>query len=321
MFRKVKLQLANRSARSINPRFGINLKNDSRFAIKLVQIKMANQQTLTLGFSPCPNDTFIFDALVHQKIDTEGLRFEVELLDVEALNKKAKQGAFDITKLSYHAYAYVADKYILLNSGSALGKGCGPLLVAKQHLSNEVISKATIAIPGQMTTANFLFSLAYPEVKQKESVLFSEIENGVLSNKFDAGVIIHENRFTYADKGLVKICDLGEDWETKTGFPIPLGGIAIQRNHTEELKTKVDRLIRKSIEFAFANRNEPLEYIKQHSQEMDTAVMYQHIDLYVNNYSIDLGEDGRAAVTYLMNKGAEIGLFEAIKSPIFLEHI
>ncbi len=282
---------------------------------------MTAKQTLTIGFSPCPNDTFIFDALVHQKIDTEGLNFEVELLDVEALNKKAMEGAFDITKLSYHAFAYAADKYILLNSGSALGKGCGPLLIAKKLLSKEEINVAKIAIPGKMTTANFLFSLEYPNVQEKIPVVFSEIESGILNEDFDAGVIIHENRFTYKDKGLEKICDLGEEWERKTGFPIPLGGIAIKRNHKQELKEKVDRLIRKSIEFAFENKAEALPYIQQHAQEMDTDVMYQHINLYVNNYSVDLGADGKSAIAYLFKKGSEIGLFKPVQQPCILTHL
>lgn len=274
--------------------------------------------TLTLGFSPCPNDTYIFDALVHQKIDTEGLDFKVELLDVEALNEKAINGTFDITKLSYHAFAYVSEEYILLNAGSALGKGCGPLLIAKKSLSKTEIENGKVAIPGKMTTANFLFSLEYPNTKNKKAIVFNEIENAVLNEEFDAGVIIHENRFTYAEKGLIKICDLGELWEQNTNFPIPLGGIAIKRSLPQELQNKVDRLIKKSIEYAIHNPMSAKGYIHQHAQEMETDVLNQHINLYVNEYSLDLGKDGKEAIQFLLKKGTEIKLFNKVKEPYIL---
>jgi 1,4-dihydroxy-6-naphthoate synthase len=279
---------------------------------------MNQYKTLTLGFSPCPNDTFIFDALVHHKIDTEGLNFEFELLDVETLNQKALKGAFHITKLSYHAFAYVANEYILLNAGSALGKGCGPLLIAKKPMSATEITNGKVAIPGEMTTANFLFSLEYPEAKQKTAVVFSQIEDRVLNGTFDAGVIIHENRFTYAQKGLVKISDLGAEWEKNTGFPIPLGGIAIQRSFPLELQQTVDRLIKKSIVFAFDNPSVSMPFVRQHAQEMDENVRMQHINLYVNQYSINLGEEGKKAVVHLMQKGAAAGLYPPIQQPIIL---
>ncbi len=273
---------------------------------------------LTLGFSPCPNDTFIFDALVHNKIDTQGLDFKVIMRDVEELNEKALKGELDITKLSYHAYVYCSEHYILLNAGSALGNNCGPLLIAKEPKDHQAVNASKVAIPGKMTTANFLFSLEYPDVKNKEAILFSEIEPGVLNDQFDAGVIIHENRFTYAEKGLVKICDLGEQWEQKTGYPIPLGGIAISRNLPLEVQIKVDRLIKESIEYAFKNPASPKEYICQHAQEMDEAVMYQHINLYVNDYSINLGEKGRAAINHMYQKGVELKIFEPPKAPYIL---
>lgn len=276
------------------------------------------KQKLTLGFSPCPNDTFIFDALIHQKIDTEGLAFEIRLHDVEELNSQALTGTLDITKLSYHAYAYVSDQYILLNSGSALGKNCGPLLIAMTSLSEEQINNAKIAIPGKLTTANFLFSLQYPDAKNKAEVVFSDIEEGVITGKFDAGVIIHENRFTYEKKGLKKICDLGENWEANTGFPIPLGGIAMKRSLGEDLQRKVDRLIRKSIEFAFKNEHEPLAFMKANAQEMEEEVMYKHVGLYVNDFSLDLGEEGQAAIRYMYEKGMALQLFEPLTQPIIL---
>ena len=200
---------------------------------------------LTLGYSPCPNDCFIFDALVHKKIDTEGLDFEVELGDVETLNKKALKGELDITKLSFHAYAYVLENYILLRSGSALGFNCGPLLIKNSKSEIKIVEEIKVAIPGKLTTANFLLSLAYPQIKNKIEYVFSDIENAVLSGEVDAGLIIHENRFTYQDKGLEKIKDLGEFWDDLIHAPIPLGGIVVRRNFDLELQKKVSRLIKK----------------------------------------------------------------------------
>ena len=248
---------------------------------------------LSLGFSPCPNDTFIFDALVNNKIDTEGVQVDVHLEDVQTLNECAKQGVLDITKISYGVLPLVTENYIVLNSGGALGKGVGPLLIAKQH---PAINNAFVAIPGENTTAHMLFSMAYPAVTKKRFMIFSAIEDAVLRGEVDAGVIIHENRFTYQQKGLVKLADLGENWEKETGNPIPLGGIVMKRNFDLRVHRLVDRLIRRSLEYAFEKYPHITEYVKQHSQEMSESVMRQHIDLYVNNYSLDLGEGGRAAV-------------------------
>jgi len=251
--------------------------------------------TFTLGFSPCPNDTFIFDALVNNKIDTEGLKFETVLEDVQTLNKWALEGKLDITKLSYAVLPLVLEEYILLNSGSALGRGVGPLLISKQQQGIINVDESVIAIPGKNTTAHLLFSLAYPHAKNKVFLRYDEIENFVLENK-GLGVIIHENRFTYQEKGLSKITDLGDYWEQQTVNPIPLGGIVIRRKINNKLQQQVDRLIRKSIQFAFANYPQLNDYIREHSQEMSEDVMRKHIDLYVNDYSIDLGETGRKAV-------------------------
>ena len=262
--------------------------------------------TLTLGFSPCPNDTFIFDALVNKKIDTEGLDFEVHLEDVETLNQWAMAGRLDASKISYGVLPLVSDKYHLLDAGGALGKGVGPLLIAKRPISAADIPHCTIAIPGQRTTAHLLFSLAYPEARNKEFMIFSSIEEAVLSGKVDCGVIIHENRFTYQQKGLTKLADLGEFWEAATGAPIPLGGILLRKDHDPTLAQKVNGLIRKSLEYAFANYPQLPDYVRQHSQEMDEQVMRQHIDLYVNNYSLSLGEDGRRAVDTFMKTYARI---------------
>jgi len=256
---------------------------------------------LTLGFSPCPNDTFIFDALVNKKIDTEGLEIEAVLEDVETLNRWAYEGKLDITKLSYPAFFQNTDKYILLNAGAALGKAVGPLLISKLKIKNErtEVEKKTIAIPGKNTTANLLFSLAFPGATKKRFMVFSSIENAVLNEETDLGVIIHENRFTYHQKGLNKLVDLGEYWEEKMKLPIPLGGIAIKKTIDKLIGSKIDRLIRKSLEFSFAHYPLITEYVKQHSQEMSEDVMRQHIELYVNNFSLDLGMEGKKAIEKL----------------------
>ena len=255
---------------------------------------------LTLGFSHCPNDTFIFDALVHHKIDTEGLEFEVIFADVEQLNKWACQGKLDITKLSYNAFTHCVNDYALLDSGSAIGNNCGPLLIKKP---NTILTKESkLAIPGKYTTANMLLNIAFPNHQNKVEMLFSEIENKVLEGRVDAGLIIHENRFTYEDKGLEKVKDLGEFWEEETGLPIPLGGIVTNRRLPLATQQKIERVLRKSVEFAFENPNSSADYVKFHAQEMEKEVVDAHIALYVNNYSISLGEQGRKAVELLFEK-------------------
>jgi len=254
---------------------------------------------LNLGFSPCPNDTFIFDALVNNKIDTEDMEFNVLLEDVQTLNQWAIEGRLDITKLSYGVLPLVLDKYIVLNSGSALGNRVGPLLIKNEKLIINNITDCLIAIPGENTTAHLLFSLAYPSAKNKIFLRYSEVENFVLDNK-GLGVIIHENRFTYQPKGLHKIIDLGDYWKKETGNLIPLGGIVIRRNFDLQLQQKVDQLIKKSIDYAFSNYPQLNDYIRKHSQEMSEEVMRKHIDLYVNDYSINLGDDGKAAVKKLL---------------------
>ncbi|WPV67375.1 MULTISPECIES: 1,4-dihydroxy-6-naphthoate synthase [unclassified Chitinophaga] len=255
---------------------------------------------LTLGFSPCPNDTFIFDAMVNNKIDTKGLQFNTRLEDVETLNKWALEGKLDITKLSYGVLPKVLHQYELLNSGSALGRGCGPLLIAKKPIDKEKIKDCKIAIPGINTTANLLFSTAFPEAQNKEILVFSDIENAVLDGRVDAGVIIHENRFTYQQRGLVKIIDLGEYWESTTGSPIPLGGIVIRKSLPAALKQQVDQLIHDSLQESFKHYPTLSPFVTSHAQEMEESVMRQHIELYVNDFSLDLGEAGRAAVDRLM---------------------
>lgn len=274
---------------------------------------------LTLGFSTCPNDTFIFDAAVHNKIDTEGIEFDLVLADVEELNKKAFDGEIDITKLSYHAYAFASQNYVLLNSGSALGNNNGPLLISKKKIYPDEINNLKIAIPGKFTTANLLLGIAYPKAKNKIPYLFSDIETALLDNEVDAGLIIHENRFTYKANGLKKIIDLGEYWENHTKMPIPLGGIVINRKHSKQLQIKVSNIVRRSIEYAYKNPTSSLNYIKQYAQEMDAEVMKKHIDLYVNKYSIDLGKRGKQAIKTLYNEASERQLIPEILDNIFID--
>lgn len=275
---------------------------------------------LTLGFSPCPNDCFMFDAIVNKRINTEGLDFEVQMMDVEALNNAAFSGAIDVTKLSYHAYAYCNENYVLLDAGSALGRNCGPLLISKREISQEEVAagKLRIAIPGKFTTANFLLGLAFPAATDKTPMIFSAIEQAVLDETFDAGLIIHENRFTYEAKGLKKIIDLGEFWERTTGAPIPLGGIVIKRSLPEDVKQKMNRILRKSVEYAFANRDASLPFVREHAQEMSEEVMYKHIDLYVNDFSASLGEEGRRAVELLFEKAKASGIVPPFAGSLFL---
>lgn len=255
----------------------------------------------TLGFSPCPNDTFIFDALVNKKIDTGDFNFNVRLEDVETLNNLARDEVLDFTKISYGVLPLVIRNYIVMNSGSALGKGVGPLLISNHPVDFNEVEKFTIAIPGENTTAHLLFSLAFPNAKNKVFKRYDEIEKSVLESEKVLGVIIHENRFTYTEKGLYKIVDLGNFWEEKTSLPIPLGGIVGRRNIDENILMKVDALIKESMEYAFENYPLITDYVKQHSQEMDPAVMKKHIDLYVNQYSINLGKEGKNAIQKFIN--------------------
>src|SRR3984885_5056341 len=287
---------------------------------------------ITLGFSPCPNDTFIFEALIHHKIDTEGLEFEVFYDDVETLNQKAMRGEPDVTKLSFHAFSYVADKYVLMDAGSALGFGVGPLLISDVEISiwdlenNQIrsangrneIRNPLIGIPGKYTTANFLLGLAFPNATNKVELVFSEIEGALLDGTIDIGLIIHENRFTYQDKGLKKIIDLGDFWEKQTGCAIPLGGIVANRRLPLDIQYKINRVIRRSVEFAFENPKSGLEFIRSHAQEMSEEVMYKHIELYVNKYSVDLGVEGKKAIKLLFDTAKEKNIIPEIKEDIFI---
>ncbi len=275
--------------------------------------------TVTLGFSPCPNDTFIFDALVNHKIDTGGLDFEVYLEDVQTLNQWAIDGKLDFSKISYGVLPLITESYTILQSGGALGKGVGPLLISKSvvpHLEDR-IGDLTIGIPGENTTAHMLFSLAFPKARQKKFLLFSDIENKVLGGEIDLGVIIHENRFTYQQKGLVKLIDLGNFWEETTGNPIPLGGIAAHRRLDAALAQKVDTLISKAVAYSFEKYPGISDYIRAHAQEMDESVMRQHIDLYVNDFSRQLGAHGEDAVRKLLEVYSELHPGITLHEPVF----
>jgi 1,4-dihydroxy-6-naphthoate synthase len=261
---------------------------------------------LTLGFSPCPNDTFIFDALVNKKIDTGEFEFEVFMEDVETLNKWSMQEKLDVTKISYGVLPRILPAYRVLDAGGALGKGVGPLLVAKKETDLEHVRDLSIALPGANTTAHMLFSLAFPDAAKRKFMVFHEIEDAILDGQVDCGVIIHENRFTYQQKGLVKLLDLGEFWETNTQCPIPLGGIVMNRKYDVALMKKVDVLIRESIQYAWGHYPQLGSFVKENAQEMSEEVMRQHINLYVNDYSASLGQTGRAAVWQLLEVSANV---------------
>ena len=249
---------------------------------------------LTLGFSPCPNDTFMFEAIINRRIDLEGIKFNISIADVSQLNKWSFDARLDVTKLSFNAFRYCVKYYALLDSGSAVGRNCGPLLIKKPR--TKLTSQSSIAVPGKFTTANMLLELAFPQFLNTREVLFSEIEELVLNNKMDAGLIIHENRFTYESRGLEKVIDLGEFWETKYALPIPLGGIVLKRDLNRDIQQKVNRVLKRSIEFALSNPEVSNSYVKLNAQELEQKVINSHIDLYVNDFTISLGSEGRNAV-------------------------
>ena len=278
-------------------------------------------KTLTLGYSPCPNDTFIFYAMIHGKIDTGRLEFKETLLDVETLNQKALNAELDLTKISYHAFGHLRDKYALLRSGSALGRGCGPIVVTKDGHTMEDLRDKKIAIPGKLTTASLLLQLYNSAFANSSNLIimpFHEIMDAVANGDVDAGVIIHESRFTYVSCGLSRVIDLGRWWEKETGLPIPLGGILAKRELGRELILKVEDLLRQSIEYSYNNRFEPMGYIKEHSQELSDGVIKDHISLYVNDFTIDVGEEGEKAITELISRAEDSGIMPKSEQPLFI---
>lgn len=271
---------------------------------------------MTLGFSPCPNDTFIFHAMLHGMADTEGLTFEPHIADVEELNTLALHGELELTKLSYAAYTQAADRYVILDSGSALGRGNGPLLVAKNE--QKITSKTRVAIPGKYTTAAFLLRLAFPQLQHFEEMLFSDIPQAVAQGKVDAGVLIHESRFTYAQQGLHLIADLGATWEQHSGLPIPLGCICARRDLPPELQQTAARVLHRSVDFALQNPAKSRTFVKQHAQELSEEVIDKHIAMFVNDYTRSLGEEGRRAVTAFFAEVQKQGVVGKMPKAVFL---
>ncbi len=273
---------------------------------------------LTLGYSPCPNDTFIFYPLAHGLIAAPGISFRERLEDVETLNRLALQGALDITKISYHLLGFIRDDYCLLRAGGALGRGCGPLVVARGVDDMAGLKGKRIAVPGRYTTACLLLRLFDPELDNIVFLPFHEIMGAIVSGEVDAGVIIHESRFTFPEYGLMRLMDLGDWWEHETGHPIPLGGIVAKRSLGGETIALLGRLLRDSVEYAFAHPDEANTYIRAHSQEMSDEVCAAHINLYVNNFSLDLGSEGEAAVTDLLTRAEAAGLVPRSDKGLFL---
>ena len=272
----------------------------------------------SFAFSPCPNDTFMFEAIVNKRIDLRGYEFDIHLDDVSQLNQSAAKGQFDISKISYNAYSLVSEQYQLLKSGSALGHNCGPLLIAKSEIAKEDLKNCSVAIPGANTTANLLLSLAFPEMENKQEYIFSEVEDALVRGDVDLGLIIHENRFTYEERGLVKIKDLGEYWESTTHCPIPLGGIAVRRSLPQDVKQDIEDILRDSIQFAFAHKEVVQPYISSHAQEMDEKVMQSHINLYVNQQSIILDVPAKQGIERLIKEIKNLYPSRNIQDPIFI---
>jgi 1,4-dihydroxy-6-naphthoate synthase len=273
---------------------------------------------LSLGYSPCPNDTFIFYALVHGKLpNAEGVTEVLE--DIETLNRMALAAKLDMTKISFHAFARMRDNYCLLHSGGALGRGCGPLVVSREPMDPQELRHKSVAIPGELTTAALLLRLYDPCITDLRVMAFDDIMDATQSGAVDAGVIIHESRFTYPDYGLSKVIDLGEWWEEDTGRPIPLGGILIRRDLGQERITAIDRALKASVEYAYAHPDEAKPYIRQHAQEMDEAVMQQHIDLYVNDYTLDYGEGGESAIRDLLGRAESAGIVAPSSASVFID--
>lgn len=272
---------------------------------------------LSLAYSTCPNDTYIFFALTHGKIDMGDLSFDIRLSDVEHLNQTAKNEMVDISKLSFAAIGHLLETYGLLRSGAALGRGCGPLIVARKETDPGRIHSARIAVPGLWTTANMLLALFTDTMPAVQPMLFDKIMPAVASGEYDFGVIIHEGRFTYENYGLQCLVDLGRWWESETGMPIPLGGIAIRRGLSPEIIRRVEKGIHQSIEYAIGNPRDTDAYVKAHAKELSDDVIRQHIDLYVNDFSLDIGAEGAMAIEVLFSRAKEKGILPECSMPLF----
>jgi 1,4-dihydroxy-6-naphthoate synthase len=274
---------------------------------------------LTLAYSPCPNDTFIFTPWVEGHI--AGAPPVVERFeDIDTLNSIALAGEPDVVKISFHAYGHLRDRYALLRSGGALGRGCGPLVVARTAFAEKALAEKTIAIPGKLTTAALLVRLFAPGLSEANVVVmpFNAIMPAVCSGQVDAGVIIHESRFTYQRHGLTQIVDLGEWWERTTGHAIPLGGIAMRRDLGDGLIRRTEEALAASVDYAHAHPEHVWPTIRRHAQEMEDEVMRQHIALYVNDFTHDYGVEGEAAIRHLLHTAEELGIVPQSRQPLFV---
>ena len=274
---------------------------------------------LTIGYSPCPNDTFIFNALTHQLVPCVGVEFVERLEDVETLNRLALAAVLDITKISYHAFGHLRQEYVLLRSGGALGRGCGPMVVATKSCSMVDLRDQTILIPGELTTASLLLQLYGNGFYNTKVLPFEQIMPALLRNEAVAGVIIHESRFTYHQQGLHQILDLGQWWEQLTGLPIPLGGILARRSLKPQLINQIDSAINASVSYAQQHPQAANEYISAHAQELSDTVTSEHIKLYVNDFSLDLGDEGVAAVQELFARAEQQHLIPRCDLALFAE--
>jgi len=280
--------------------------------------ELKSVQRLSLGLSPCPNDTFIFDALIHGRVACDGFGFDERLEDVETLNRMALSATLDVSKVSYHLLGHILKDYLLLRSGGALGRGCGPLLVAREPVDPRRLAGRRIALPGRYTTAALLLRLFDPSLAEFVYLPFDKIMAAVTDGSVAAGVIIHESRFTFASHGLRKVLDLGEWWEQETGHPIPLGGIAAKRSLGREALLALERGIALSVGYAFDHPDEARPYIRAHSQEMSDEVCAAHIGLYVNDFSRGLGCEGESAVRLLLGRAAAAGIIPPLCEPLLI---
>ncbi|MEM7036567.1 MAG: 1,4-dihydroxy-6-naphthoate synthase [Bacteroidota bacterium] len=283
---------------------------------KSMEAREDQSKKLRLGFSTCPNDTFMFDAMVHGKIDTQGLEFEITMADILHLNRMAMAGELDVVKVSYNAFGRFRDRYTLLEAGSAMGQGCGPLLISAEPTTIDKLraQNARVAIPGVNTTANLLLSFFAPDLLNREEMLFHEVMPAVQAGTAQAGLIIHENRFTYQQLGLHCVQDLGEYWEAQTGLPIPLGAICARTSLGTDTIARLNQVMHDSVAYAFAHPEASSAFVKQHAQELSAEVTQAHIDLYVNDFSLDMGDLGHQAVDKLLAVGADMGLYAAPQS-------
>ena len=265
-------------------------------------------RSIRLGISTCPNDTFAFHAMMHKKIDWRGLDFQIELLDIQQLNSRAFGGDLDIAKVSFHAALLLADRVLVLPSGSALGFGVGPLLLSAKNNDRPVTSAQVTLCPGEHTTATLLFRLFYPRTSRLEQVVFSEITPRLKSQHADFGVCIHEGRFTWQNEGLFLVEDLGARWEAETNGPLPLGGIVGSLSLGLDTLRVVQAVIQDSLSYAMTHRDETLPTMRHYAQEFDDAVLMQHVDLYVNDWTVHLGAVGQSALNELSDRAQQIGL-------------